>query len=95
MVEKTIQQHRKHIPLRTCIVCKTKDAKRTLVRLIRTDTGVYVDPSGKMNGRGAYLCDRISCWERAVKTDILNKALKTTLTAEDRERLQQAMPQSS
>jgi uncharacterized protein len=94
MTEKPTQPHRKPVPIRTCVICRSKDAKRTLVRLVRTETGVVVDPSGKMNGRGAYLCDRLSCWERAVKTDILNKALKTTLTNEDRERLSSAMPQS-
>ena len=46
-----------------------------------------VDPGGKMNGRGAYLCERPECWERAMNTDVLAKALKTTLTSEDRERL--------
>ncbi len=49
-----------------------------------------VDTSGKMNGRGAYVCEQETCWERAVKTDILAKALKIVLSAADRERLQQA-----
>jgi hypothetical protein len=86
---------RKHVPVRTCVVCRTKDSKRTLTRLVRTDAGVKVDPGGKMNGRGAYLCESRSCWERAVNTQILNQALRTTLTDEDRQRLQQAMPQTS
>jgi predicted RNA-binding protein YlxR (DUF448 family) len=51
-----------------------------------------IDPSGKRNGRGAYLCDDRKCWERALSSDILNKALRTTLTDQDRERLRQAMP---
>jgi predicted RNA-binding protein YlxR (DUF448 family) len=42
-----------------------------------------------MNGRGAYLCDNESCWQKAVTTDVLAKALKTTLSDEDRERLNQ------
>lgn len=88
---KNTQPHQKHIPVRTCIVCRTKDDKRALIRLVRTDTGVQIDRSGKMNGRGAYLCNSESCWERAVKTHVLEKALKMTLTTEDRERLQQAM----
>ncbi|GAB4522285.1 MAG: hypothetical protein OHK0046_34690 [Anaerolineae bacterium] len=82
----------KHIPIRTCVVCKEKDSKRALTRIVRTTGGIYVDASGKMNGRGAYLCDRKSCWERAVNTNILHKALRTTLTDEDRQRLQQATP---
>lgn len=82
----------KHVPVRTCVVCRERDNKRTLTRVVRTEHGVQVDPSGKMNGRGAYLCDRESCWERAVSTDVLSRALRTTLTAEDRERLKQATP---
>jgi predicted RNA-binding protein YlxR (DUF448 family) len=82
----------KAVPTRTCIVCRTKDAKRTLVRVVRTVDGITVDPSGKMNGRGAYLCERPECWERAMTTDVLAKALKTTVTPEDRERLRQAVP---
>jgi predicted RNA-binding protein YlxR (DUF448 family) len=92
MMKHPSQSHHKHIPIRTCVVCQTKDDKRVLTRLVRTDAGVVVDLSGKMNGRGAYICDSANCWERAVNTNILNKALKTLLTHEDRERLRQALP---
>jgi hypothetical protein len=81
---------RKHIPQRTCVVCREKDAKRELTRIVRTESGIQVDPKGKMNGRGAYLCDNPKCWERALSSDILAKALRTTLQEEDRMRLQQA-----
>ncbi len=77
----------KKIPIRTCVVCREKAGKRALVRIVRTEHGIMVDPGGKMNGRGAYLCERPECWERAMNTDVLAKALKTTLTSEDRERL--------
>jgi len=83
----------KHVPMRMCVVCRDKTNKRSLIRVVRTEHGIRVDPSGKLNGRGAYLCDRMSCWERAVTTDILNRALRTSMTPEDRQRLQQAMPQ--
>jgi uncharacterized protein len=86
----------KHIPLRTCVVCRETSAKRTLTRLVRTENeGVQIDKTGKRNGRGAYLCDQASCWQRAVESDVLEKALRTTLTAEDRERIRQGMPQVS
>jgi hypothetical protein len=76
-----------------CIVCHQTFEKRQLVRLVATETdGVWVDPTGKRNGRGAYLCDNRECWEYAVRSDVLNKALRTTLTAEDRERIKAAMP---
>ncbi|MCS7071921.1 MAG: YlxR family protein [Anaerolinea sp.] len=78
---------RKHVPIRTCVVCREKAGKRTLVRLVRTESGIQIDPSGKMNGRGAYLCEQPGCWERAMTTDVLARALRTTLTDEDRERL--------
>jgi predicted RNA-binding protein YlxR (DUF448 family) len=80
----------KHVPVRTCVVCRDKAGKRTLTRVVRTDQGVIVDPTGKLNGRGAYLCDRASCWERAVNSDVLAKALRAPLTEQDRERLRQA-----
>lgn len=80
----------KHVPTRTCVVCRNKAGKRTLVRVVRTEQGLQVDPSGKLNGRGAYLCERESCWDTAVKTDLLGKALRMTLTEADRERLRQA-----
>jgi len=73
-----------------CVVCRDKAGKRQLTRIVRTEQGLQIDPSGKMNGRGAYLCDRASCWETAVKTDLLAKALRMPLTDEDRERLRRA-----
>jgi uncharacterized protein len=79
----------KHVPVRTCVVCREKAGKRTLTRVVRTEDGIMVDSSGKMNGRGAYLCERPECWERAMTTDVLAKALKTTVTPADRERLRQ------
>ncbi len=80
----------KQVPVRTCVVCREKAGKRTLTRLVSTPDGVVIDPTGKMNGRGAYLCDQKQCWERAVNTDILAKALKTPLSADDRIRLKEA-----
>lgn len=87
-----LAQRRKHVPTRTCVVCRDKAGKRELVRLVRTENGVIVDPSGKLDGRGAYLCEQASCWQRALTTDVLDKALRVTLTTEDRERLKMAKP---
>lgn len=74
----------KHIPLRTCVACRDTSAKRQLVRVVRQPNGtVKVDPTGKANGRGAYLCARRACWEKALKHALLDRALKTSLSAED------------
>lgn len=74
---------KKHIPVRTCVACRSTDAKRALVRIVRLTEGqVVVDETGKRNGRGAYLCRRRACWQKALKTGALARALKTTLNAE-------------
>ncbi len=76
---------RKHVPQRTCVICRQVRSKRELIRLVRTpDAGVQIDPGGKMPGRGAYLCQNPACWEKAARTRILDKALRTTLTDEER-----------
>jgi hypothetical protein len=48
-----------------------------------------IDPTGKTNGRGAYLCHQISCWRKGLQEKILANALKITPTAEDLARLQE------
>lgn len=80
----------KHQPVRTCVACRQATPKRELVRIVRTPEGsVIVDPTGKANGRGAYLCSDPTCWERAIKRRVLNHALKTELDAETSQRLLQ------
>ncbi len=57
----------KHIPVRTCVACRVARAKRELIRIVRTPEGhVCVDGTGKMNGRGAYLCRNRRCWQSAI-----------------------------
>ena len=64
--------------------------KRALTRVVRQPGGVFIDLSGKMNGRGAYVHDRKSCWERSLKGALAN-ALKVPLTTDDRQRLENYM----
>jgi predicted RNA-binding protein YlxR (DUF448 family) len=77
----------KHIPQRTCVACRAVQAKGTLVRLVRTPEGVFPDLQGKRPGRGAYLHDKPECWQRGLAGSLAN-SLRTTLTEEDRQRLQ-------
>lgn len=79
---------RKHVPQRSCVVCRTTDAKRSLVRLVRRPDGITIDPTGKLNGRGAYLCGRAACWEKAARSDLLGAALRIRLSPADREMLE-------
>jgi predicted RNA-binding protein YlxR (DUF448 family) len=79
----------KHKPQRTCIVCKEVKDKRDLIRVVRTPAGqLMVDPTGKANGRGAYLCRQASCWEKNLPKQRLAQALKVTLTPEELAELQ-------
>jgi predicted RNA-binding protein YlxR (DUF448 family) len=77
----------KHVPQRTCVGCRTVLAKRELIRIVRTSGGVQMDRTGKLAGRGAYLHDRRSCWERGLQ-GALSHALKVELSQADRERLE-------
>jgi uncharacterized protein len=67
-------------------------AKRTLTRIVRRPDGILVDLTGKLSGRGAYLHNRRSCWERGIK-GALARALKTELIDADVERLQAFLAQ--
>jgi uncharacterized protein len=78
----------KSMPQRTCVGCGTLQAKRQMVRVVRDVSGaVAVDPTGKRSGRGAYLCKRPECWEKAIQRSLLNRALKTEISGDDREAL--------
>lgn len=72
----------RHAPQRTCIVCRGQFDKRRLTRIVRaTDRGVVVDPTGKLNGRGAYVCDQAACWDKLVRhAGLLNQALNAQVT---------------
>lgn len=76
----------RRIPQRTCVGCRLVLPKRQLIRLVRTPEGVMIDLTGKMAGRGAYLHDNRSCWEKALKGSLAS-ALKTELSEEDKERI--------
>ncbi len=77
----------RRLPQRTCVACREALNKRSLLRLVRTAAGVEIDPTGKKAGRGAYLHNKSSCWEQALKDDLLERALRTTLRDDERERL--------
>jgi uncharacterized protein len=68
-------------PRRTCVVCRSTTAKRTLHRIVRSPDGtVAYDPTGKAAGRGAYLCGRFACLDTAVRRRSIQRALKVTDT---------------
>jgi hypothetical protein len=71
------------IPVRMCVGCRTRDDKRNLLRVVRTPTQeVVLDPTGKRAGRGAYICPRVECLRKALKSRALERALGVSLTPE-------------
>lgn len=66
----------KKIPMRTCVVTKEKCEKKELLRIVRTPSGeVIVDPTGKANGRGAYLKKDKDVIKKAQTSKILERIL--------------------
>lgn len=64
----------KKVPMRTCIACRACKEKKDLLRIVKTDEGIVPDASGKLSGRGAYVCYDISCVAKMKKTKALNRA---------------------
>lgn len=66
-----------HVPIRTCISCGTKKDKKDLNRLSLDARGFLIrDDKGKVPGRGAYVCDDKSCWEKLNKGNRLARAFR-------------------
>lgn len=71
---------RKKTPERTCLGCRKTKNKSELVRVVRSPDGkVLLDRTGRMNGRGAYLCRSGECVERALSSGALARALKAEI----------------
>lgn len=73
---------KKKVPLRKCIVTNEMKPKKELIRIVRNKEGeVFVDPTGKKNGRGAYLSRDLNVVDQAIKSKALNKAFETDIDA--------------
>ena len=82
----------KKIPQRQCMGCRERKAKREMIRVVRcTDGSVNLDFSGKMNGRGAYVCPDPECLKKALKSKALDRSLEVTIPEEVIDRLQKEM----
>ena len=78
----------KRQPQRTCVGCRETKDKKDLVRIVRTPEGaVETDPTGRKNGRGAYVCAGGDCLRKALKKGALEAAFRMKITEEDAERL--------
>lgn len=82
----------KKIPLRQCTGCGENKNKKNMIRIVKTADGdIVADETGRMNGRGAYICRNRECLSRAVKTHGLERSLKCTVPDAVYERLMKEM----
>ena len=82
----------KKIPMRQCMGCRERKAKRELIRVVRTTEGtVCLDFGGKLNGRGAYLCPDVQCLQKAQKAKSLERSLEVPIPQEVYARLEKEM----
>ncbi len=70
----------KKLPQRQCVGCRAMKEKRSLLRVVRTPDGtIAADRTGKLSGRGAYLCPDGACLAKARKSRALERALETQI----------------
>ena len=82
----------KKIPQRQCMGCRERREKRQMIRVVRTPEGnVNLDFSGKMNGRGAYICPNPECLKKALRSKALDRSLEVTIPEEVYARLEKEM----
>ncbi|SES78171.1 RNase P modulator RnpM [Anaerobranca gottschalkii] len=79
-------------PERMCVGCQEMKLKKEMIRVVRTKEGdITIDPTGKLAGRGAYICPKVECFKIAFKSKRLEKSLKAAVPAEIYERLEQQL----
>ena len=82
----------KKLPERTCIGCNEKKLKKELVRIVKNKEGkIFLDKTGKANGRGAYICNNIECLEKAQKAKRLERAFEMSIDSSIYEELRGEM----
>lgn len=68
------------IPMRKCIGCMESFPKKELCRIVKTkDNEIFFDQTGKLNGRGTYICKKTECFDKAIKSKRLTKSLETEI----------------
>lgn len=73
----------KKVSLRQCVGCGEMKEKKNMVRIVRTSEDAFVlDRTGKLNGRGAYICEDADCLSKAMKNHGLEKSFHQAISAE-------------
>ncbi|MCC8029914.1 MAG: YlxR family protein [Lachnospiraceae bacterium] len=73
----------KRMPMRMCVGCREMKEKRDMIRVVRLQNDSFcVDETGKLNGRGAYLCKNSECLEKAVRNHGMERSFKMSIPKE-------------
>ncbi len=73
----------KKIPMRKCIGCMESFPKKELCRIVKTkENEIIFDATGKLNGRGTYICKKTECFEKSIKSKRLSKSLEAEIPEE-------------
>ena len=73
----------KKVPMRMCVGCREMKDKKALLRIVKTpEGGILLDSTGKMSGRGAYVCPDPECLKKARKSRALERAFDTAIPPE-------------
>lgn len=85
-------QKPKKIPQRTCIACREMQDKKSMLRIVRTASGeIRPDRTGKVSGRGAYICDKPECVKKLKKYKLLSKAFSCDVSDEIYDAVEEAI----
>lgn len=78
----------KKIPQRKCLGCGENKPKKELIRIVKTaERQVLPDFTGKVNGRGAYICSNINCLDKAIESKKISKSLAVGLSIDEIEQI--------
>ena len=82
----------KKIPMRRCVGCGESKPKKELIRIVKCQDGVKTDSTGRLNGRGVYLCKGcMECFILASKKNAIGRALEVELTKDDLDALEKEL----
>lgn len=78
----------KNKPQRTCMGCFEKKDKNELIRIVKNNTEeIFIDKTGKAEGRGIYICNDVNCLEKLIKNNKLEKVLQIKIDKDIYEKL--------
>lgn len=83
---------KKKIPLRKCVACNEHRPKKELIRIVKTKEGIVeMDLTGRLNGRGAYICPDMECLENAIKSKKISRSLESDIKNDVYEELREIL----